>query len=128
MLNFITCEAESKASGGKKGGDKEDKTKESRSIFEKGGFQRAQLENYLALVLPYRLEDAAAYGLLQISPYGLQPDLRAEVTARITMPDVFLQHNLVPLLVPMCSGRSSEALTRWSCHTLYLYLLCLHRP
>jgi hypothetical protein len=105
------------------------KDEEAACIFDKpGAFQRGQLENYLALLVPFKLEDASAHGLLQISPYGLQPDVREDITKRITMPDVFLQHNLVPLLIPMCSGQSSELLTRWSCHTLYLYLLSFARP
>ncbi|CAE8725672.1 unnamed protein product [Polarella glacialis] len=46
----------------------------------------------------------------------------------ITMPDVFLQHALVPLLVPMCGGQGSQMITRWSCCTLYLLLMAFARP
>jgi hypothetical protein len=116
--------------GASKDSKKKDKGKTAEaSLFLGTTFERAQLENFMALLLPFPLHDAATTGLLQISPFAASsPDQRVMVMHAITMPDVFLQHNLVPLLVPMCSGNNGDALTRWSCHTLYLMLLSFARP
>ncbi|CAE7545680.1 RYR1 [Symbiodinium necroappetens] len=96
--------------------------------FNEGPFEKAQLENFMAVMLPFAVHPGAVHGLLQIAPSDYSPEQRAQVMSSITMPDVFLQHNLVPLLVPMCSGHASEQLTRWSCNTLYLMLMAFVRP
>ena len=91
-------------------------------------FEKTQLENFMAVLLPFEVHEGAVHGLLQIAPSDYSPEQRAQVMSSITMPDVFLQHNLIPLLVPMCSGHASEQLTRWACNTLYLMLMAFARP
>lgn len=91
-------------------------------------FEKAQLENFMAVLLPFEVHDGAVHGLLQIAPSDYSPEQRAQVMSSITMPDVFLQHNLIPLLVPMCGGHASEQLTKWACNTLYLMLMAFARP
>ena len=82
----------------------------------------------MAVLLPFEVHDGAVHGLLQIAPSDYSPEQRAQVMSSITMPDVFLQHNLIPLLVPMCGGHASEQLTKWACNTLYLMLMAFARP
>eukprot|EP00931_Biecheleriopsis_adriatica_P055980 TRINITY_DN33185_c0_g1_i1.p1 TRINITY_DN33185_c0_g1~~TRINITY_DN33185_c0_g1_i1.p1 ORF type:complete len:3737 (+),score=795.69 TRINITY_DN33185_c0_g1_i1:1026-12236(+) len=106
---------------------KSDKNKH-QNPFDAAPFEKAQLENFMAIMLPFAAQEGTVHGLLQIAPSEYSPEQRAQVMSSITMPDVFLQHNLVPLLVPMCGGHASEQLTRWSCNTLYLMLLAFARP
>lgn len=56
------------------------------------GFVREQLEVFLPLLLPFKINEAAAAGMLIMSPSEVKtPEKRLAVTRAIMMPDVFLQ-------------------------------------
>jgi len=93
-------------------------------------FARVQLETFLPLLFPFKINEAAAAGLLILSPNEVRTqERRIMVTKSITMPDVFLSWSLVPKLVPQCQiGSSSDLLTKLSAHTLYLFLMAFTAP
>ena len=83
-------------------------------------FTRMQLESFLPLVLPFAINEAAAAGLLSISPQVFNtPEFREACRNAITMPDIFLSRALVPELVPTCTAKAtSDLLSKLSVRTL----------
>ncbi|CAE8628389.1 unnamed protein product [Polarella glacialis] len=100
-----------------------------RALQKEDDFVRVQLETFLPLLMPFRLNVAAAAGLLSISPHEVKTPERREAARRaIMMPDVFLSRPLVPELVPCCQAiATSDLLSTLSAHTLYLLLMSFAR-
>ena len=93
-------------------------------------FQAFCLEVFMPLLLPFEILDDCLHGLLMVNPYVVKTqERRSAVMTAITMPDVLLEHHLVPELTPFCSRKSSATpIARFSSHTLYLLLMAFSRP
>jgi hypothetical protein len=87
-------------------------------------FAKEPLETFMPLFFPSEIMEQSLFALLSINPRTVGTPERRDVVGRaIIMPDVFLQHQLVHMLVPFCGKQVSAApIAKWSSHTLYLLL------
>lgn len=87
-------------------------------------FAKEPLETFMPLFFPSEIMEQSLFALLSINPRTVGTPERRDVVGRaIMMPDVFLQHQLVHMLVPFCGKQVSAApIAKWSSHTLYLLL------